>query len=212
VKQRRFTPFEGKIMQENLNTDIVLRQESALETYEETLDTSTLIPRTQLERLVETTREGTNGLPLHLQQLQQLPYSNELKEQLVSAYSAEAQKLARYMNKEIECLGMVVWEVPPYMAKPVQAGDPPVQKPGYFQVRILTSQEDQDGNYVVLRSSSVNIAVTAFFVIQSRGAWLFDKPIFFRFGETNGGMHQMVKSGDSLRELKDLIRKGKKDV
>jgi hypothetical protein len=196
-------------MQENLNTDLIVRQGAELETYEEVLDTSTLIPRTQLERLVDSVRNRETGLPWHLQQLQGLSYSNELKEQLVSAYSAEAQKLARYMNKEIECLGMVVWEVLPYMAKPIQVSDPPVQKPGYFQVRILTGLEDQDGNYVVLRSSSVNIAVTAFFVIQSRGAWLFDKPIFFRFGETNGGMHQMVKAGESLRELKDLIRKGK---
>jgi len=197
-------------MSNNDNTSLVLAQETGLETYEETLDTTTLIPRTQLERLVATVRDVANGLPLHLQQLQALSYSNELKEQLVSAYSAEAQKLARFMNKEVEVLGMVVWEVLPYVGKPVQAGDSPVQKPGYFQVRILTSLEDTDGNYVVLRSSSVNIAVTAFFTIQSRGAWLFDKPIFFRFGETNGGMHQMVKSGESLKELKDLIRKGKR--
>lgn len=195
-------------MQANNNTDLIVRQETALVIQEETIDVSSVIPRTQLERLVAFVRDDS-GLPLHLQELLKLPYSKELKEQLVSAYNVEAQKLARYMNMEIECLGLVVWEVLPGTARPANVGDPPVQRPGYFQVRILTSQEDRDGNLVVLRSSSVNIATSAFFLTQSQGAWLFDKPILFRFSETNGGMHQMAKSGESLKELKDLIRKGK---
>jgi hypothetical protein len=193
---------------DSISKAVVVASDTGVTLPEEQLDVSSFIPRSQLERLVATVRDRESPLPLHLQQLQALPYSNELKEQLVSAYSAEAQKLNKFMNKEVEVLGMVVWEIPPYLGKPVNSGDPPVQKPGYFQVRILTSLEDMDGNWVVLRSSSVNIATSAFFVTQNRGAWLFDKPILFKFSESNGGAHQMVKSGESLKELKDLIRKG----
>jgi hypothetical protein len=189
------------------STDLVVQGPTSLVENEETIDISSFIPRTQLERLAERVRDHSNNLPLHLQQLEALDVDPAMKEQLVSAYSAEALRLQRFMNKEVEVLGMVVWEVPPYMAKPASEGEAPVPKPGYFQVRILTSLEDTDGNYIVLRSSSVNVAMTAFYTIANRGAWLFSKPLIVRFSCGNGGMHQMVKSGESLDELKRFIKK-----
>lgn len=195
-------------MSVNDNMSLILSQETMPEIVEETFQQTEFIPRTQLERLVSAVRDISNGLPLHLQQLQLLPYSDELKEQLVSAYSNEAQKLHRFMNKEVECLGIVVWEVLPYLKKPATPDAPLIPMPGFYQVRFLTTLEDENGNWVVLRSSSMGIATSAFFVTQNQGAWLFKKPITFRFSVTNGGAHQMVKSGESLQELKDLIKKG----
>lgn len=194
-------------MSDDNNRSLVPSQAGVPDFGEETFEPQSFIPRTQLERLIATVRDFDSQFPLHLQQLMDLPYPSELKEQLKLAYSSEAQKLDRYMNQDMECLGMVIWEVPPYM-KHVPKGEPSVQMPGFFQLRILTSVEDQDHNWLVLRSSSVDITASAFFIMQDHGAWLFKKPITFRFFKGNGGAHHMVKAGESLKELKDFIRKG----
>jgi hypothetical protein len=160
--------------------------------------------------------KGASRQPLHMVMLEQMPFSPELKEMLLNAYDGtETRMMKDWINRNngklITVLGMRVFEHGPYKAK--NGGE---EMPGFFQLQILIDQKDEDGAYIVLRSSSAGLAPHAFNAIQARGWWLFwdrkanrPDPQVYRFFVGSGGGHFMRNQHVNLADyLADFVVEG----
>jgi hypothetical protein len=79
---------------------------------------------------------------------------------------------------------MLNWH-PPYTGKDGQ------MKCGYFYTLILTTQPDEDGNPIVIRSSSAGLMQHLLAAMQMRGWYIWQKPVKYRLTIGDDGSHHM---------------------
>lgn len=159
-----------------------------------------IIEYQRMSALVEDFRTTSHpGLPIHEQMLLTRFTDAEDREAIANAYfGSEPVPLKKFLGKEVTLLGMIVFEHAPYVDKEGLC------HAGYFQIYMLADREDDDGNPVIIKSSSLSIAKHAMNIIGARGWYLFETPQTYRFsvGEKSNAHFMRNVSHDIKRRLK----------
>lgn len=124
--------------------------------------------------------------PMQFAQLDLLPEECGPKEEIFSAYfGIEPRPLNTYLNRDILIRGSIFYEHPTYTShgrpamqesislsgKIFQAGElipAGTVLPGYVEILFLTTMKDEDGNAIVLKSSSKVIGQHVFYIMRSK--------------------------------------------
>lgn len=131
---------------------------------------------------------NTGELPVHLARLHQMKNIDEdEKEKILSYYlGVEARNLNAYINKIVNIQGCIIYEHPPFKAKDGSL------KEGYYRVLMLTDSKDEDGNFIVLSTSSRVIGEHMLYAMQLRGWYLWKQAIPYKFTKDTGGAFRML--------------------
>jgi len=148
---------------------------------------------------MEPFRQGSQ-LPVHIAMLERAEFTDEQKEALVSLYMGELLTFDDVVNRELTCLGMIVYQHPAFNGR-----DGQYHPEGYYQSRFLV---ELDGSHKVVASGSAPLAIVVSYMLQRRGWWLFPEPLKFRFSKDKNKVHH-VQNMVPLRSDVLRVRKEK---
>ena len=143
-------------------------------------------------------------LPLYMRKLQELPLPEEEKEPLLSLYTGVSYRsLNEYINLQIEVLGAAILYHGPYMGKDKLAHD------GYYFTALLTSEQDNKGNLVVLRTSSAGTMLHMAYALNQKGWFLWEKPTTYTVTKGEDGSFRL-KNMERPKALEALLQRPRK--
>ncbi len=124
-------------------------------------------------------------VPLYIRKMQELQIPEEEKEPLLSLYTGQApRKLDDYYNTTVEIIGGAILYHGPYQGKD---GLP---HKGYFFLALLTTERDNKGNLVVLKTSSSGSMVHFAYALAQRGWFLWQEPVQYLVTRGEDGSHR----------------------
>jgi hypothetical protein len=142
------------------------------------------------------------GIPIHEQML--TSYDVEMQETLVDVYQGTVPRAFKeFAGETVDVLGIRVFEHAAFTGK-----DKVFHPEGYFQLQILLNKEDEKGRLIVLKSSSVGLAMHAFHIMQHRGWYVFESgPVSYKLslGPNNEHIMYNVSSGKKLLQGKGKV-------
>lgn len=150
--------------------------------------------RTDLIPLTDPTMMSlmSGQIPWHLQMLKMKNLSAEEEEYQVDLFTGiEPVSLKPYINKTITVLGAVCWPHGEFVRGSDQK-DGPGKKgdlaPGYWQILMLLSDLDSNGNNIVVACGGVNIIPHMVLAMDKKGWYLWEKPTKYlvTVGSKNG--------------------------
>lgn len=163
------------------------------------------------DAVIEAMENGQ--LPLYIRKLQELGVPEEEKEPILSLYIGGAfRSFDYYVNNVVEIQGAAILYHGPYMSRPVKDSTGKViaesqPQPGYYFTAFLTTQEDEKGNLIVLRSSGAFLMLHAAYMVNQRGWFLWEKPIKYRVTRGENGDHRLQNT-EKPKGLKVAKRQG----
>lgn len=183
---------------------------------DESLDENEAIPmNAKFSKAVIAYRDTSfpdTPLPLHLAMLESMGLSDADNLTLIEAWDScptitLKDFVAEFAGKNIQVLGVQVYEQGPYKAKLTGA-----TMPGYYQPRLLVINPDTKKR-VTLRTSSPLLSQIIFYTGRKYGWWFFDEPLTYQFRLDKDGRLQMShveKAGEESIEqkLSKISRKG----
>lgn len=154
-------------------------------------------------------RAQENEVPMYLQVLSGLQVDSEEKLAQLSLFeSGHPCKFDRYLNKEVEVLGAIVYWKPPYIAqKEVKKGTeviarPGEEAPGYDQIRLLINDFDENDLPYVVCCSMGSLGNHLYAILSLNGWYLWDKPVKYRFWRDENTSGFRLTNLDRARSLK----------
>lgn len=185
---------------------------------DEILDESEAIPmNAKFSKSVVAYRDTSfpdNQLPLHLAMLESMGLSDEENLTLIEAWDTCAtmtlkEFVAEVPGKNVQVLGVRIYEQGPYKAKGSQA-----PMPGYYAPQLLVINPETKKRLRV-RTSAPLISQILFYTGRKYGWWIFDEPLTYQFRLDKEGRLQMShveKAGEESIEqkLSKISRKGAK--
>ena len=152
------------------------------------------------DAVIEAMEQGQ--LPLYIRKLQELEIPEEEKEPLLSLYTGGvARSFDYYVNKEIEVQGAAILYHGPY------TGMDKLNHNGYYFCAFLTTQQDENGNFIILRSSSASLMLHVAYMLNQRGWFLWNKPVVYRALRGENGSH-LLQNTEKPKGLKTTKRQG----
>lgn len=150
-----------------------LRGEMALQPYEDEQPADIITMQTGVAAIFMA-----QSYPLQYKMLDALPPSIDRELMMNVYFGVEPRSISSYFNKEIVINGCIVCEYPAFMSKPVndQYGQPiPGSSrltPGYMSLLFWTDTKDENGDFIILKASSVSLASHMFYVMRNPEAEL----------------------------------------
>lgn len=152
------------------------------------------------DAVIDAMEEGK--LPLYIRKLQELEIPEEEKEPLLSLYTGGAiRSIDYYVNTQVEIQGAAILYHGPYKGKDGYNHN------GYYFNAFLTTQQDENGNFIVLRSSSASLMLHAAYMLNQRGWFLWQKPVVYRVTRGDDGSHRLQNT-EKPKGLKVAKRQG----
>jgi len=131
--------------------------------------------------IIETLRYDESAMPLLLQALQTLA-----PEKIEAAFNDYDGAIPRdwksVAGREEKVLGMRLFQHAPFNGK-----DGQYHADGFYQMQILLDKKDEDGQNIVIKSSSANLLTHIASIIKMRGWYYFETPqtYIFKVGANN---------------------------
>jgi hypothetical protein len=174
----------------NQSTALVNIQTGEVVPATEDISREEVIPAQALAHLMDPFR-GDSPLPVHIKQLEATNFTDEQKEDLVSAYMGLIPlSFDDVLNRKVPVLGMIIYQHPGFNGM-----DGLYHPEGFYQVRFLV---DLDGEIKVVTSSAVGLAMNVSYIMKRRGWWLFEKPITYLFSKDAKKRHHIMNCVEPL--------------